>query len=189
MTQHEFYKSYLQDLRDAIEGLEAPITRSYIMNMIQLLRMVRKKGRRVYLCGNGGSLALASHMATDLQLGGLRAEALTDVSALTTYANDHEYGRCFADQIEVLADREDVLIALSGSGNSPNILQAIDVARRKGLQILGFCGMDGGEMRRREDGWTVHLPAKGMGASQDVQGTALHLIAYTLINDLKGTEN
>ena len=99
------------------------------------------KARHVYLCGNGGSAANAIHMANDLVACGVKAHALTaDVATLTANANDYSYGAAFAVQLRVLVEPGDLVLVLSGSGNSPNILQAIQAAKEKGAESWAIVG-------------------------------------------------
>ena len=100
-----------------------------------------RKAKRVYLCGNGGSAANAIHIANDLISVGIRAHALTaDIATLTAIANDFGYHRIFADQLRVLADKDDLLIVLSGSGRSGNILMALQVAQDLSITSIAIVG-------------------------------------------------
>lgn len=110
-------------------------------------------GKKVLLCGNGGSAADAQHIATEFtgryktERRGLPAIALTtDTSALSAIGNDYGFDRVFSRQVEALANKNDLLIAISTSGNSPNIIQAIKEAKSKGCQVLGLSGKNGGKM-------------------------------------------
>ncbi|MBR0653590.1 D-sedoheptulose 7-phosphate isomerase [Roseomonas arctica] len=112
-----------------------------------------RAGGKILLCGNGGSAADAQHWAGELvarfhyDRPGLAAIALTtDSSILTAIGNDYGYERIFARQVEALGAKGDVLLALSTSGNSPNILAAVEAARAKGIAIVGFTGRGGGKM-------------------------------------------
>ena len=112
-----------------------------------------KNGNKILLCGNGGSAADAQHIAAELtgryksERRGLPSIALTtDTSALTAIANDYGYERVFDRQLEALANEGDLLIAISTSGNSPNILSALKTARELGCQTIGLSGRDGGLM-------------------------------------------
>ena len=96
----------------------------------------KESGAHVYLIGNGGSAANAMHIANDLFAAGVRAHALTDVATLTAVANDYGYLRVFEQQVKVFGEIDDILIALSGSGRSPNILMAIDAAEQIGMQVF-----------------------------------------------------
>ena len=129
------------DFREAI--LEAAET------MIAALR----NGHKILICGNGGSAADASHFAAELvgrlqrDRRALPAIALTtDISILTAVGNDYGYDQVFRKQVEALGQSGDVLIAISTSGNSPNILTAIETARLQGMTVIGLTGRTGGEM-------------------------------------------
>jgi D-sedoheptulose 7-phosphate isomerase len=100
-----------------------------------------KKAKRVYICGNGGSAANAIHIANDLISCGIKAHALTaDVSTLTAIANDYSYEEIFSRQIRNFGEPGDLLIALSGSGRSANILRAIEAAKEMGMQTASIFG-------------------------------------------------
>ncbi len=112
-----------------------------------------RNGRKIMLAGNGGSAADSQHIAAELvsrlnyDRPGLAAVALTtDTSALTAIGNDYGYERVFARQLEAIGQKGDVLIALSTSGNSPNILQALEAAAKAGVSTIGLTGKSGGKM-------------------------------------------
>lgn len=97
--------------------------------------------KQIFLCGNGGSAANATHIANDLISVGIRAHSLTaDVATLTAIANDFDYEEVFSRQLEVLSDPGDLLVLLSGSGSSPNILEAARTGLARGLYVLGIFG-------------------------------------------------
>ena len=100
-----------------------------------------KKARRVYLCGNGGSAANAIHMANDLVSCGIKAQPLpADIATVTAIANDFDYAQVYSRQVQVHAEKGDLLIVLSGSGNSPNILAALAEAQVKGIESFAIVG-------------------------------------------------
>ncbi len=113
-----------------------------------------KAGQTIYWCGNGGSAADAQHLSTEL-MGGLRdhnrsavasVALTTDTSFLTAWSNDTGYATVFSRQIEGLGKPGDVLVAISTSGNSENVITAITTAQKKGLTVIGFTGASGGKM-------------------------------------------
>lgn len=111
-----------------------------------------RRSPRVYVCGNGGSAANALHIVNDLVSCGIKAYALTgDISTLTAIANDYSYDEVFSHQIEVFGEPGDLLLVLSGSGNSKNIVRAIDAAKEKGMRTWALLGMTGGAARYRAD--------------------------------------
>jgi D-sedoheptulose 7-phosphate isomerase len=152
------------------------------------LRDCWREGRQVFLCGNGGSAANALHIANDLFYGiarswggpGLRIHALpANVSVLTCLANDEGYDNIFSQQLANLAHAGDVLIVLSGSGNSPNILAALKQARAMGLTsyaVLGYCG---GAAKGLADS-VLHFAVDDMQVSEDLQVIVGHMIMQWL---------
>ena len=116
------------------------------MSTAQELARAIKKAPRVYICGNGGSAANAIHIANDLVAHGIKAHALTaDIATLTAIANDYSYSEIFAQQLDVFGEFDDLLIALSGSGKSPNILEAIATAETIGMKVFKLFGNERGE--------------------------------------------
>ncbi len=125
-----------------------------IAKAAELIIEAYKNGKKLLLCGNGGSAADAQHIAAELigrfkkERKGLPAIALTtDTSILTSVANDYWYDLLFARQVEALGDKGDILIGISTSGNSRNIIRAVEAANSKGLKTIGFLGSDGGELK------------------------------------------
>ncbi len=132
--------------------------RDAIESMARLLARTLARGRTVYFCGNGGSAAQAQHFAAELvgrylrDRAALPAVALTtDTSTLTAVANDYGFERVFARQVEALGRRGDLLVALTTSGRSPNVLAAVDAARARGLRVAVLTGPEGGALARRCD--------------------------------------
>lgn len=171
--------------RRYIDTLGAVLRELPVEGLAETLRVLERAHldrRHVFIAGNGGSAATASHMANDLQWGlaqlgtpGLRAIALSDnVPLLTAIANDRSYQDVFSAQLESLADAGDVLIVISGSGNSPNVVRAVEVARRKGLVTVGFLGMTGGKLRSMVD-VPVVVPSDDYGPIEDLHMMFDHL--------------
>jgi D-sedoheptulose 7-phosphate isomerase len=130
-----------------------------LCGVVEVLRAARDRGSGVFLAGNGGSAATASHWVNDLgkatKRSGrrpIRVQSLSDnVSWLTALANDEGYDRVYAGQLENFASPGDVLIVISASGNSPNLVCAVEVAARCGMTTVGLLGFDGGTLRTRVD--------------------------------------
>jgi D-sedoheptulose 7-phosphate isomerase len=146
-----------------------------------------QRARTVYLFGNGACAALASHFACDLAKGTivgdhrrLRAVALTDNAPLmTAWANDSHYDEIFAEQLRNLVERGDLVLAISASGNSRNVLQGLEVAREAGAKVVGLTGYEGGLLRERCDLCLV-VPSDNMQHIEDVHLSAAHAI-YTAL--------
>ena len=156
-----------------------------------------RKNRQVFICGNGGSAANALHIANDFLYGidkplghGIRVTALpANVSILTCLANDISYDDIFAQQLEVLAQRGDLLLVLSGSGNSPNILKALNVTKRLGISSFAILGFSGGKALALAD-HPVHFPVDDMQVSEDLQMIVAHMVVKWLQkNRIKNTKS
>jgi D-sedoheptulose 7-phosphate isomerase len=141
----------------------------------------------VFICGNGGSAANAMHIANDLLYGiardegkGLRVNALpSNASVLTCLANDCGYDSIYAIQLDVQGDEGDVLIVLSGSGNSPNVLNAISVARKRGIRSYAILGFSGGKAKALADR-AIHFAVDDMQISEDLQLIVGHVLMQWL---------
>jgi D-sedoheptulose 7-phosphate isomerase len=146
-----------------------------------------KTRRQVFLCGNGGSAGNAIHLANDFLYGisrqkgsALRVTALpANSSVLTCLANDEGYDQIFSLQLAVLANRGDVLIALSGSGNSPNIVKVLEQAREMGVKTYAILGYTGGKARKLAD-VPLHFPVDDMQICEDMQLIVGHMIMQYL---------
>jgi D-sedoheptulose 7-phosphate isomerase len=150
-------------------------------------------GRWVFLCGNGGSGSNASHFCEDLGKGTLRREdydndrkkrlkilSLTDNTPyILAWANDEGFERVFVEQLKNLAGPGDLLIAISGSGNSPNVLRAVEWANRNGLKTFGCTGFGGGKLRTLAQ-QALHVPLDDMGIVESIHLTVFHWVVDDL---------
>ena len=161
---------------------------------IQLFEKCYHEDRAVYVIGNGGSAANASHFAQDLSKGSmpdlegrrLRVVSLTDNAAyLTATANDLGYDRVFDVQLRALARPGDVLVAISGSGNSPNIVKAATYARSVHSTVVGVTGFDGGKLKGLSD-IALHVPILDMCKAEAVHSILLHMVSDILRIRLRG---
>jgi len=149
-----------------------------------------KAGNKVILCGNGGSAADSQHIAAEFvvrfhrERQSLPAIALsTDTSILTATANDYDFSRVFARQVEGLGITGDVLIALSTSGNSANVVEAVKTAKTKGILTIGFTNQDGGVLRQEVD-ICFCAGSKDTPHVQEMHITALHAISEVVESSL-----
>ena len=151
------------------------------------------RGQTVFLCGNGGSGSNASHFCEDLGKGTLRREdfdndrkkrlrvlSLTDNTPyILAWGNDEGFDRVFVEQLKNLAQAGDLLVAISGSGNSPNILRAVEWANRHGLTTFGCTGFSGGKLQTLAQ-QNLHVPLDDMGIVESIHLTAFHWIVDDL---------
>jgi D-sedoheptulose 7-phosphate isomerase len=179
--------SYLGEVSKIIAELPSEV----IDDLVQTIKAAYNEGRQVMICGNGGSAATASHLACDLQKGlgcladrKFRVIALTDgMPLITAWANDTDYANVFAEQVETWANPGDVLIALSGSGNSPNVLKAVEAAKAKGVTTIGLTGMGGGKLAVLTDKPLV-VESDNMQQIEDVHVVLSHLIFTCLLREI-----
>lgn len=156
---------------------------------IDMVKAAFDSGKKILTCGNGGSASTASHYITDwnkmvnLATGKkFRGVCLCDnMGLITAYGNDLSYADVFAGQVDALMDEGDLLIAVSGSGNSPNVLKAIEAARRAGGKVLGVVGYDGGKMMPMCD-HSVWVNSFDMQMCEDVHLMFGHMVMKTLCN-------
>src|SRR6266571_42229 len=147
---HSFTSLYKTDLLRTIESIDL----EKVHQAITILRQARDEGRRVFVCGNGGSASTASHFVCDMVKGAsmhrdkrFRIMALTDsLPTITAYANDVSYDCVFVEQLKNFAEPGDVVMAISGSGNSPNVLHAIEYANSIGCRTIALSGRNGGKL-------------------------------------------
>ena len=165
------------------------IDRCEVGAFIETLLDARERGSRIFFIGNGGSAATASHFANDVAIGSgdyerpFRALSLTDnVAVLTALGNDFGYEEVFVRQLRVLAEKDDVVVAISASGNSPNLVMALEYAAEFGLRSVALTAFDGGRIRAMAD-QGVHVPTEmgEYGPAEDAHMVLDHLIGAFLM--------
>ncbi|WP_026369873.1 D-sedoheptulose-7-phosphate isomerase [Kallotenue papyrolyticum] len=169
---------------DEVGSLLSSIPLQPIDEIIDALLLAHRYGRTIYVIGNGGSAATASHFACDLQKWTIstgqhrvRAVALTDnMPIFSAWANDEGYDQGFEQQLRALLNPGDVVVAISGSGRSPNVINAVQYAAAQGAITIGLTGYQGGELLRITDHCVV-VPSERMNQIEDVHMTLCHLIA------------
>ena len=166
-----------------------------IVSAGQLMAEALKHERKVMSCGNGGSAADSQHFSAELlnrferERPGLAGIALTtDTSTLTSISNDYEYNEIFSKQVRALGQKGDVLLAISTSGNSPNVMRAIDAAHEKGVHVVALTGRDGGKMaaQLKSPDVEIRVPAKVTARVQEVHLLALHCLCDLIDTHLFG---
>jgi D-sedoheptulose 7-phosphate isomerase len=172
----------------AVQSLLSDIPFEDVDRVIAVLASANQQGQVVYICGNGGSAATATHFGCDLAKRPIvagqprfRVVSLTDNNALmTALSNDIGYDVVFAEQLLPLVRQGDVLIGISGSGNSQNVLNAVKVAKTAGAITIGFSGYDGGKLKGMVD-VSVHVPCNVMAMVEDVHLMLEHAICERLL--------
>ena len=184
--------SFAKRYRDELAGALDTIDPDQVGRAIEILAQARDNGRRIFVCGNGGSASTASHFATDLVKGAsfqrssrFRIMALTDsLPTITAYSNDVSYDCIFAEQLKNFAQPGDVVMGISGSGNSPNVLRAMEYGKSIGCRTIALTGRDGGKLAPLAD---INIQAKipHMGRIEDVHMIVAHMIAYNFMDSDK----
>jgi D-sedoheptulose 7-phosphate isomerase len=185
----QFSKSYFDYLKNIIDQVDVAEVRDFV----EVILDARERGSTIFFIGNGGSATTASHFANDLAFGTkeykkpFRVISLTDnVSVLTALGNDHGYENIFAIQLKNYGRKGDVLVGISASGNSPNLLRAFEYASVAGIKTIAITAFDGGKLKEMAD-QGVHVPTgmKEYGPAEDVHMILDHLIASYLVRYLK----
>jgi len=165
-----------------------------ILKAVDLLADCFKNGNKLLLCGNGGSAADCQHIATELmirlspniQRPALPAIALTtDTSNLTAGGNDIGFENVFARSVEGLGYKDDVLIAISTSGNSPNVIKAVEASHKKNMKVIGFLGRNGGKLKKEVD-LPIIIPSSNVQRIQEGHITIAHIIVELVEDKLYG---
>jgi len=176
-----FPSLYKAELLKAIETIDL----EKVGEAIGLLARAREEQRRIFVCGNGGSASTASHFACDMVKGAsygrtsrFRISSLTDsMPTLTAYSNDVGYDCVFVEQLKNFAEPGDVLVAISGSGNSPNVLRAVEYANSAGCRTIALTGRDGGDLGRIAQ-LNIQVSNPHMGRIEDAHMVVIHMICY-----------
>lgn len=182
MDVHREGSAYLQGLKTLLDSL--PLDK--VSEVVEFLRDAQDHRRQVFIVGNGGSASTASHMACDLAKTVMgyganpnprfRVIALTDnVPLLTAWGNDVSFDRIFSEQIRNLANSDDLLIVITVSGNSPNIVEAVRAAKELGVRSVGLLGFDGGQVANLVD-CAVVVRSEDFGHVEDVHMVLNHLM-------------
>lgn len=183
--------SVARDFLARLSEVLAELPADAVAQATEILLDARANGRRVYVMGNGGSAATAAHLVCDLvktaQVPGtqpLRVFGLTDnVPLLTAWSNDRAYEDAFAEQVAALTEPGDVVIAISASGNSPNIVNGLEAATRLGARTIGLLGFDGGAARGLVD-LVIHVPCHDYGLVEAAHSAIGHAIPAALRQSL-----
>jgi len=180
-----FAEAYLDYLTSVLKTID---TRE-IGQFIETLLDARERGATIFFIGNGGSTATASHFANDIAIGTnsyekpFRAVSLTDSNAIiTAVGNDFGFEEIFVRQLRVLGRAGDVVVAISASGNSPNLIRAFDYAKSIGIKTVAITAFDGGKMKQMADEG-VHVPTapKEYGPAEDAHMVLDHLVGAYLM--------
>jgi D-sedoheptulose 7-phosphate isomerase len=179
-----FARTYLADAKAV---LAEPYLVEGVGRIVPILLRARAAGRTVFFFGNGGSASTASHFVVDISKVAARGDGprircvgLSDnIPSMTAWGNDSDYSKIFSEPLKILAQPGDVAFALSGSGNSPNVLEAVRAAKSLGVTTIGLTGIGGGKLKDLVD-VAVVVPSNSMQHTEDVHVVILHLLTAYL---------
>lgn len=183
MTYGSYIGAYRDRLRRTLEALDL----AQVERFVEALESARRDGRRVFLFGNGGSAATASHMACDLNKGvsqgkdrAFKVICLNDnVPTMMAWANDVSYEEIFLGQLKNFLVPGDLVVAISGSGNSPNVVRAVEWANSQGAVTVGLCGYRGGKLKEIAH-LVVHVDVDDMQVAEDLHLVVGHMATQAL---------
>lgn len=184
--------TYLSEYVATLEETVRKVPGEKLVSAIELLETTIRTGKRIYVCGNGGSAAIADHLCCDWTKGThiegkppLKTHSLVaNGSLLTALANDFGYEEALSSQVEIYGESGDVLVAISSSGNSPNIVKAVETARAKNMKVIGLSGFSGGKLAELAD-ISLHTPFENYGLVEDCHQILMHVLSQYLTRRLE----
>ncbi|MDG2229724.1 MAG: SIS domain-containing protein [Gammaproteobacteria bacterium] len=182
LSLKEFLISYSEILKKSLEDIEA----DQLNEVFKALAKSVESGATIFTCGNGGSSSIAEHLVCDF-IKGTSTDSKIDpkvfplltTPVITAIANDIDYEDIFSYQIQKYANKGDVLLSVSSSGNSPNIIKAIEISKKIGLITISFVGFDGGKAREISD-FALHVNSNNYGICEDAHHSLMHIFAQYL---------
>ena len=192
-NHHIVLKEFLRDYSSEItKGFES-INIEEIEKIAKLINNTIKQGHTIFSCGNGGSSAISEHFVCDFLKGASTDTSIqpiihsftSNTPTLTAVANDISYEEVFSFQLQKYASSEDILISISSSGNSPNILKSIETAKDIGMKTISLVGFDGGKAKEISD-YCIHIETDNYGIAEDLHQSLMHILAqYIRLINLK----
>jgi D-sedoheptulose 7-phosphate isomerase len=188
-SSNEHFSNYFDKVIETLGKVDIKPINKFIDRIYECYN----KGNTVYIFGNGGSAATASHVAGDFMKGisyGLEKKfkvvCLNDnIPAMTAIANDLDYDEVFYEQLKTYLKKDDVVVGISGSGNSANVIKALNYAKELGSTIAGFCGYKGGKLKDLAD-ILIYAPVNDMEITEDIHIIIFHAIKQLINKKLKG---
>jgi D-sedoheptulose 7-phosphate isomerase len=189
MSTDKLYKSYFERLKATLDKIDI----NSIENVVEILLNCRENQGTMYIFGNGGSAANASHIAGDFLKGisygmekRFKTHCLNDnIAGTTAITNDLSYDDIFIEQLKTYLTPGDVVIGISGSGNSENVVRAIQWARKKGAKTIALVGYKGGRLKQVTE-YSIHVPVDDMEITEDMHTIIFHAIKQEINRRIKG---
>ena len=196
MDLSNFLSGYINEIQKGFESIDI----ANLGKIVDVLDLAIKRGSTIFTCGNGGSSSIAEHFVCDFLKG---ASANTTIQPIihslsscspivTAVGNDIGYDEVFSYQLERYGKVGDILLCVSSSGNSPNILKALSMAKAKNIETISFVGFSGGSAKNLSEN-CIHIPIENYGIVEDVHHSLMHMLAQYIrlknFNDLKNLDN
>lgn len=193
LPQSETIQSYLLEYATSLSQGLAQLDPHALNRALDLIQTTSAQGKQIFVAGNGGSAAIADHLCCDFAKGtaaanhpSLKVHSLVGSTSLfTALANDFSYTEVFSKQLDYFASAGDIVILISSSGNSPNIVQAIEIARSKGLKVIGLSGFSGGKLKEMAD-IPLYVPINNYGIVEDSHQMIMHVLAQYIARKRDG---
>ena len=189
---HRFLSHYTDELKRGLESIDAEL----LKEIASVLNRAIQSGNTIYTCGNGGSSSIAEHFVCDFLKGASTSTKIqpiihsltSNTPTLTAVANDISYDDVFSHQIGKYGNVGDILLCISSSGNSKNVIQAIEKANLENLNTISFVGFDGGKVKLISD-YCIHIPINNYGVVEDIHHSLMHILAqYIRLTNLEKPE-
>ncbi len=179
----DFYQEYTSTLDKTLRSINLKC----LTDFSNLLEKTILKNKNIFVCGNGGSAAIANHlvcdymklMRKDTKLKPKVISLSSNIELVTAISNDFSYDKIFSDQLSYLANKNDLLILISSSGNSQNIVNALKFCKKKKIKTIGLCGFKGGYLSKKAD-INLHYECENYGISEDSHHIAMHVVMQYL---------
>lgn len=179
--------TYLEELRKAMDNIvctgKAMLSYESMLEVLyNYLKDAKRNSRTLYFVGNGGSAAISSHMTTDyLKNGGIRTHSMHDAAVLTCLGNDFGFDEIFSRQLDLVAQKEDLLVAISSSGKSPNILRAVESAKMKECHVITLSGFLQDNPLRKMGDINIYVPSTEYGIVESIHTQILQQIVDEVV--------
>ena len=196
-NHHIVLKEFLRDYSSEITKGFASINLEELEKIANLINETIKQGYTIFSCGNGGSSAISEHFVCDFLKGSSTGTDISpvihslssNIPTLTAVANDIDYESVFSFSVEKYGEKGDILICVSSSGNSPNIVKAIKAAKTLGMITVSFVGFSGGKARNESD-YSIYIPNENYGVVEDTHHSLMHILSqYVRIKTLTDEED
>jgi len=179
MDLKQYFDGFNQALNETLASIKC---QEDLLAAVKIIKETKPQGKKIILVGNGGSAAIAEHMAIDFtKNAGLRAITISGSPQITTFANDYGYENVFSKGIEAYADKEDVLLAISSGGTSLNILKAVEAAKKIGCKIITFSAFGKDNPLRKSGDINIYVESSAYGYVEIIHNLLIHYINDQII--------